>query len=190
MKFDDTMEIKGTAVKSIPEYVKRNHTSKYADWIRSLPQASQLIANGVSSASWYSMNDAAVEPSKKVGELFFNNDLKKGAWELGRFSADIALHGIYKLYVKFSSPGHIISRASRIFSAYYRPSQMETTEQKSNSVKLIMTQFDQPNDLIEYRIGGWIERALEISGCNGIDVKITESLAKGNNKTVFECNWN
>lgn len=183
------MEIKGTAVKSIPEYVKRNFTSEYANWIRALSPASQQIANSVSSAGWYSMTDAAVEPSKKVGELFFNNDLKKGAWELGRFSADIALNGIYKLYVKFSAPGHIISRASRIFSAYYRPSKLETADLKSNSVKLLMTQFDQPSDLIEYRIAGWVERALEISGCKGVDVNITKSLAKGDNQTVFECSW-
>lgn len=184
------MEIKGTAVKSIPEYVKVNYTSEYANWVRALPQASQVIANGVSSATWYSMKDAAVEPSRKVGELFFNNDIKKGAWELGRFSADIALHGVYKLYVKFSSPGHIISRASRIFSAYYRPSKLETAEHKSNSVKLIMSQFDQPSDVIEYRIAGWIERALEISGCKSVNVKITESFTTGGSKTVFECNWN
>lgn len=184
------MEIKGTAVKSIPEYVKRNHTSEYANWIRSLSPASQQIANGISSATWYSMKDAAVEPSTKVGELFFNNDIKKGAWELGRFSADIALHGVYKLYVKFSSPGHIIARASRIFSAYYRPSKMEVTEQKSNSVQLIMTQFDQPSDVIEYRIAGWMERALEISGCKGVQVKIPESLTTGGVKTIFECSWN
>ncbi|MDA3893716.1 MAG: hypothetical protein PF517_18795 [Salinivirgaceae bacterium] len=183
------MEIKGTAVKSIPEYVKQNHTSEYVNWMRALSTESQQIANGVSSATWYSMKDAAIEPSKKVGELFFNNDLKKGAWELGRFSAEIALHGVYKLYVKFSSPGHIISRASRIFSAYYRPSKMETSGQKSNSVKLVMTQFDYPSDVIEYRIAGWIERALEISGCKGIKVEIPESFTKGDTRTVYECSW-
>ncbi len=184
------MEIKGTAVKSIPDFVKQNYTDQYVNWVRALSPESQSIVNNVSSAAWYSVKLAAIEPSEKVGELFFNNDIKKGAWELGRFSADVALHGIYKLYVKFSSPGHIISRATRIFSAYYSPSKMETTDLKSNSVKLIISQFDLPSEVIEYRIGGWVERALEISGCSGVDVKITESFTRGHSKTVYECSWN
>ena len=97
---------------------------------------------------------------------------------------------IYKLYVKFSSPGHIISRASRVFSAYYNPSKMEVAEHRAKSVKLIMTAFDQPSDVIEYRIAGWIERALEISGCSGIVVEIPESFNKSNERTVFDCSWN
>lgn len=184
------MEIKGTAVKSIPEFVKQKYASRYADWVKSLSPESQQIINNVSSATWYSLKDAAIEPTQKVAELFFNNDFKKGALELGRFSADIGLHGVYKLYVKFSSPGHIISRASRIFSAYYSPTKMETDDLKTNSVNLVISQFDLPSEVIEYRIAGWVERALEISGCKGIDVKITESFTKGNTRTVYECKWN
>ncbi len=183
------MEIKGTAVKSIPEYVKQKHPNEYVSWIRSLPEDSSQIMNSVTSVGWYPLKTAAIVPSAKVGEMFFNNDLKKGAWELGRFSADIALHGIYKLYVKFSSPGHIINRASRIFSAYYSPSKMEAADRLTNSVKLIMTQFDMPSDVIEYRIAGWIERALEISGCKGADIEVIESFTRGDAKTVFQCKW-
>lgn len=183
------MEIKGTAVKSIPEFVRQKYATEYAHWMNSLPEASKKIIESVNAANWYPLMAGGVEPTKKVGEMFFNGDYKKGAFELGRFSADISLNGIYKLYVKFASPGHIISRASRIFAAYYMPSKMETAELRPNSVKLIMTEFDQPSEVIEYRIAGWIERALEISGCKGIEVKITESLAKGNKRTVFENSW-
>jgi len=183
------MEIKGTAVKTIPEFVRQKYPNEYAHWINALPEESKNIINTVSAANWYPLMAGGIEPSKKVGDLFFNGDYKKAGWELGRFSADVSLNGIYKLYVKFASPGHIISRASRIFAAYYTPSNMEAAELRSNSVKLIMTAFNQPSEVIEYRIAGWIERALEISGCKGIEVKITESLAKGNKRTVYENSW-
>ena len=183
------MEIKGTAVKSIPEYVKQKHTSEYANWVKALPEKSQQVLSSVTAVGWYPIKDAAIIPSEKVSELFFNNDHKKGGWELGRFSADIALHGVYKLYVKFSSPGHIISRASRIFSAYYSPSKMEATDRLSNSVHLVMTEFDMPSEVIEYRIAGWMERALEISGCKGVEVNIIESFTKRDKRTIFKCSW-
>lgn len=183
------MEIKGTAVKTIPEFVKENYSPRYAEWIKSLPEPCREIALNVKSSAWYPLDQGGIELTQKVGLLFFDGDVKKGAWELGKYSADVALNGIYKLYVKVSSPGHIIARASRVFSAYYKPSKMQVAEHRAKSVKLIMTAFDQPNDLIEYRIAGWIDRALEISGCENVTVDITESFTKGNEQTVFYCTW-
>lgn len=183
------MEIKGTAVKSIIDYVKKNHPNQIADWYNSLNDEAKNIINSVVTSGWYSMKDGAIEPTKKIGTVFFDSDFKKAAIESGRYSAEAALHGVYKLYVKFSSPGHIISRASRILPAYYRPSKMEIADKTSNSVKVLMTDFIEPSDIIEYRIYGWIERALEISGCKGIDVSIVESMTKGDSRTVFLCSW-
>ncbi len=184
------MEIKGTAIKSIIGYVEKNHPAKFPDWFNSLTDESKNAINTVVTSGWYGMNEGAVEPTKKIGALLFNNDFKKAAIESGRYSAEIALHGVYKLYVKISKPGHIIERASRILPAYYRPSHMETSERTTNSVKLIMSDFDEPSDIIEFRIIGWIEKALEISGCREVDVQIIESMSKGSEKTVFLCAWN
>lgn len=183
------MEIKGTAVKTIPEFVLQKYSNEYVKWFNTLSEASQKVIQSVNTANWYPLQTGGIEPTVKVAEYFFGGDIKKGAWELGRYSADVSLHGIYKLYVKMSTPGHIISRASRIFAAYYNPSNMEATELRPTSVKLLMTQFNQPSEVIEFRIAGWIERALEISGCKGIEVKITESLTKGNARTIFENSW-
>lgn len=183
------MEIKGTAVKTIPEFVKENFTSRYVEWIKALSEDSREIATGVKTSTWYPMDLGGVALTQKVGELFYAGNIKQCSWELGRYSADVALNGIYKLYVKVSSPGHIISRASRVFSAYYKPSTMQVAEHRAKSVKLIMTAFDQPNVVIEYRIAGWIERALEISGCKDVVVEIPKSLTKGHEHTTFACNW-
>lgn len=184
------MEIKGTAVKSIPDFVKEKYPSEYANWIKALPPESLKIMTSVRSTDWYPLKDAAIIPSELVGNLFFNNDPNKGAWELGRYSATVALRGVYKLYVKFSSPGHIISRASRIIAAYYSNSVLEVGERRNNSVQIIITKFDMPSAVIEARIGGWMESALEISGCKGVEVEISKSLSKGDLNTIIECSWN
>jgi hypothetical protein len=183
------MEIKGTAVKSIAEYVKSNFTDKYGVWYKALPDQSKEIIDNISSAKWYPLNDAAVVPTRKIGEVFFDFDTKKGAWESGRHSANVALNGVYKLYVKMSSPGHIIARAGRIIAAYYNPSKMEVVERNPKSVKLSLTNFENSSDVIEYRIAGWMQRALEISGCKDVEILIPQSLTRGDNETIFECRW-
>jgi hypothetical protein len=184
------MEIKGTAVKSIPEFVRQKYPDEYVNWVKALTPKSQEIMDSASTSSWYSLKDAAIDPSKKVAEMFFNNDIKKGAWDLGRFSAEVALNGIYKIYVKLSSPAHIVSRGSRVFAAYYTPSKMEVVKLRENMVNVILTDFNPPSDIIEYRIAGWMERALEISGCKAVQIKIEKSLTKGDSSTIFQCSWN
>jgi hypothetical protein len=184
------MEIKGVAAKSISDFVKKKYPDDYTRWINSLPANSRkLINEGIISNKWYPVDDAAVNPTMKIGELIFENDYKKAAWESGRYSADVALTGVYKIYVKLTTPSHIISRATRIFSAYYNPARIETKNYKNDSVEVHMTNFNPPSQLIEHRIGGWIERALELSGCKGVDVKITESLAKGDAKSLYKISW-
>lgn len=183
------MQIKGTAVKSISDYVRKQYPTRYNEWLTSLPLTSyKLLKDGVNVAEWYPMHEAAIIPTSKVGELFFH-DTKKGAWECGRYSADIALTGVYKLYVKFSSPGHIIDRASRVFAAYYQPCELVAANFKPKSVEIIIKKMTQPHAVIEHRIGGWMERALEISGCKGIKIEIPKSLTTGSMETVFSISW-
>jgi len=184
------MEVKGTAVRSIPEFVKKTFPEKYADWLNSLSaEAKKLFIDGVRSNEWYGIKEAAIVPTEAIGRMFFEGDTKKGAWESGRYSAEVSLNGVYKLYVKASSPGHIISRAGRVFSAYYQPSTMATAKHQDKSVTIHITEFFEPSPIIEYRIGGWMEKALEISGCKEVNVEITKSLAKGEQYTEYYITW-
>lgn len=183
------MEIKGTAVKSILDFVQKKYPDRVPDWFNALSEPAKNTISSVVTSGWYPIQDGAIEPTKKIGTLFYNNDSKMAAIECGRYSAEVALHGVYKLYVKFSSPGHIIERASRILPAYYRPATMEVIDRTQKSVKLIMSDIEEPSDIIEYRILGWIEKALEISGCKDIHVSIPDSMTKGNTETVFLCAW-
>lgn len=183
------MEVKGTAIKSISEYVKKNYKDRYYDWLNTLPEESKkIMKDGIYATDWYPLEVAAVIPTKMVGEMFFN-DAKKGAWESGRYSAELGLTGVYKLYVRMSKPGHIIARAGKIFSTYYRPSTIIIENETANTVDLTITEFETPNEVIDYRIAGWMEKALELSGCEDVVVNITESLAKGGAKTTFNMSW-
>ena len=183
------MEIKGTAVKSINDFVKEKYPKEYSKWIKSLPPESFNIMLNVRSNDWYPLKEAAITPSKSVGEMFYDNNIEKGGRELGRYSAEKALRGIYKVYVKFSSANHIISRAQRIISAYYSPSTLEIVNNLDKSVQVVITQFEGSNSVIENRLAGWYESALEISGCKGVQVNILTSIANGDKTTTFECKW-
>jgi hypothetical protein len=183
------MEIKGSAVKSIPDYIRKYYPDKFTAWMEALPEASrQIFAGGVMPSNWYSLRDAAIIPTEALGNVVFD-DAMKGAWQCGRYSAETALTGIYKFFIKAASPFFIVDRATRIFTTYYQPSQMTVVEKGDEYVKLHITQFEEPDSLIEGRIAGWIERAMEIHGVGHVAVTIGKSLAKGDPVTEILVRW-
>ena len=185
------MDIKGTAVIAIRDYVKINHPDKFNEWLGSLSEEARYIYTGAIDASkWYPIRKAGVEPTRKAIELFFKGNYEKGAWEAGKFSAQKALSGIYKIFVKASSPGYIIQRASRIFAAYYQPCQMNVLDKTDTSVLLEISNMTESDIVIEYRIGGWIEKALEISGAKEVKINFPRSIAKGDTVTQLDIRWN
>jgi len=183
------MEIKGSAVKSIPDFIKKNHQEKYSEWLSSLPEESRIIFQDVVLPSnWYSLKDACIIPTEKLGEVIYNDTLK-GAWNCGRYSAEIALTGMYKLFIKAASPFYIISKASKIFSTYYQPSNMEVTEKGDDWVILQISRFDEMHPVIENRIAGWIEKAMQIHGVSSVTVNFSKSMTRGDAITEIRVTW-
>ena len=185
------MEIKGTAVKSINEFVKSKFSAKHDEWINSLREESRAIfSSAIYATNWYPVEIGAVHPTQQIATMFYHNDRRKAAWESGKYSADTALSGgIYKFFVKASSPNFIISRANRVFTTYYRPCEMNVVETSSHRVVVHIESREKMDELVELRIAGWMERALEISGCKDLNVDIPKSFSKGDGLTRFDMQW-
>ncbi|MGD2034305.1 MAG: hypothetical protein PVF73_04560 [Bacteroidales bacterium] len=184
------MEIKGTAVVAIRDYVKLNHKEEYDKWIDSMPgESSNLFKGAIDSSKWYPLKEGGIIPTKKAVDLLFEGNYEKGPWIMGRFSAEKALTGIYKIFVKASSPGYIVQRASRIFATYYQPCKMEAKKSTDNSTLLEISDMTESDPVIENRIGGWIEKALEISGAGKVTFDIPKSITRGDDVTQFDIHW-
>jgi len=185
------MKIKGLTIKTTPVYVKKNFPARYQEWLNALPAESKTImTNHIVANEWYPMKEALTIPLRVAANLFFPGDWKKGVWEMGRFDAEDALTGIYKLYVKLGTPSHLISRASRIMAAYYDDAEINIVPVDKNKIILHIVRFDEPDEAIEFNMAGWIQRALEISGCRQVDIELTQSLAKGDKVSEFIISWN
>lgn len=76
-----------------------------------------------------------------------------------------------------------------MFTTFCRPSKIEVIEPSGKSVTLRITEFGAPHVTIEKRIGGWIEKALEITRCKDIEVKIPKSMAKGDPVIEYKMSW-
>lgn len=182
------MEVKGVALIPTREYVRTKFGARYDEWVASLSPATRNIVTGAISSSWYPMDIGMIEPTQKICDLFHGGK-DEGAWDVGRFSADHALKGIYKVFVRLGSPNFIVEKGSGIFSRYYRPSELKVVENDRGGCVLHIVRFEEPSSLVDHRIGGWMERAIEISGKTVTKARITRSLSRGDAVTEYVMEW-
>jgi len=184
------MQVKGTAVRSIPEYIQKHFPAKYEAWLEALPEESRTIYNGfIQSAAWYPLRAGIHTPTEILGKVMFEGDLRKAAWECGRYTAATTLTGIYKFFVMAAPPSLVVKRAGRIMSTFYQPSEIIVANEGDKWALLHITRFDEITEVVENRIGGWIEKALEIQKIHQAKVTIEQSMSRGDSVTAILIKW-
>lgn len=171
------MKVKGTAVKTLSAYIKTKYPDNYYDWLELLSdEARTIVSNPILATHWYDLETAILEPTQHAAKLFFDNDFIKASYQLGKYSSAVALKGIYKIFIKVSSPNFIISRAVNMMDTYYKPGKIEVEKFPEKKVKLIFSEFTKGSEMVFYRIAGWAVNTFEAINCKNVksDVKINE----------------
>ena len=91
-------------------------------------------------------------------------------WRLGRQSCDDTLTSVYRLMSRLARPEFVLRRAVRVWSDFYDRGDFEVLETLPESGAVRVTGAGFPHPALCGRIGGWIERAIELSG--GLEVKV------------------
>jgi hypothetical protein len=184
------MQVKGTAVLTIPLFIKERFGEQgFQRWLESLsPPVHKTFSSNILAPVWYPLEEGLIEPTVKLCELFYQGRMD-GALEQGRFSAEHGLKGVYKLFVKLASPDALVAKASTIMPTYYEPCAMEVVDKGQKTATVRITRFATPHTVVEHRIKGWMERALEISGAKMVKIEIKASMTNGSPYTDFVVSW-
>lgn len=184
------MQVKGTSIKTTRDFVKTKFKGQYDKWLNTLSQESQkLYKNSVDITQWYDLKTAYTDPLNKIVELFYNKDYEKGGAEIGKYSAEVGLKGVYKVFLMVATPQFLMKRASRAMETFYQPSEIEVTDKAPNEKIVTIKKFDGLTLALEYRIAGWIEKALEMCKCKAIQYEFTSNISKGQNNTTIIFKW-
>ncbi|GAB4236621.1 MAG: hypothetical protein Tsb0034_11330 [Ekhidna sp.] len=183
------MEVRGSIISNIKAYVEKVHKREFDKWLNALSTESQELMDRPTSSKWYPIEEGILEPTQKMCELFYNGDAKEGSWLSGRFSAEVGLTGIYKVFVLISSPAFLMKRASRILATFYSPTEVEVVNSTDKSMVVHFTKLPTKSEYLEYRIAGWMEKALEICGCKDLSITTPKSIARGDNYFEVNISW-
>jgi hypothetical protein len=184
------MQVKGTAIKTTRDFIKTQFPDQYDQWLDSLTADSKKIfTSTLDATAWYPFKEGYSIPVEKIIEICYNRDLKTGADQLGSYSAETALKGFYKVFLLIASPHFLLQRASKIFTTFYEPSQVEAEITGPCGAILRIIRFEEIDEAVEYRIAGWIRKALELANCREPAYEIKKSLARGDASTEIVFTW-
>lgn len=166
------IEIKGTGLISTRTYVQERHPERYKEWHNSLPDEIRSFYKGfIDSSEWYSIERFYLIPLKNIAELFYGGNEKKAAIEVGRFSADFALNGVYKAFLINANPESLVNSAERVFMMYHRPVDIEIEKIANNKIRITATRLYHKGEIIDYGMIGWCSQALELANCKNVRFK-------------------
>lgn len=184
------MQVKGTALRTTRDFVKSRFPELFDKWLNSLSSESKKIyGSTLDATAWYPYKEAYALPVEKIMELCYRGDRRTGGDELGSWSAEVSLKGFYKVFLLIASPQFLLQRASKIFTTFYEPSEIEASITGSNDAILKIIKFDNIDESIEYRIAGWTRKALELANCNAPRYEIRKFLSKGDAATEIYFHW-
>jgi hypothetical protein len=184
------MKVKGTAVSSIPAFIKKEFPNRYEEWVALLPPESEKYFKGILiTGAWYPLNETLTVPLKITSKLFYAGNNEKTARDMGKFSANEALSGVYRFFIKLGTPKFLIERAGSLMRTYFDPSGFNLIQESPKQLKFIITEFPESDEIIEWNIAGWIEQALTISGCQNTSAKVVRSISRGAKETEIDIKW-
>ncbi len=160
----EEIKIKGPSVKYIIQYIDYNFPERKNEWFDELPEKSKEIFNDIIlSSKWYNINDSHINGIKTLAQVFFNGDVSKAAYEMGKFGGKKALSGIYKIFVKIPSLDYVVKKVSTIASTYYSKNvNIYVKKQTDKLLSLKIYGFYKGQELMMPNIAGWIDNLMSI----------------------------
>jgi hypothetical protein len=184
------MLVKGISVKNTRDFVKTRFPNRYDEWLKSLPFESQRIySTQINISNWYEIKAAYYDPMSRVADLLYAHNEVIAGDEMGRFSAEIALKGIYKVFLMVATPQYLMKKATMIMGTYYQPCEFDISESAAKHVILKISKFEGITRTLEYRFGGWCAKALELCNQKNISYRITTHLSAGQPSTTIAFRW-
>jgi len=154
-----------------------------------LPPADQtLLRKMLVPVAWYPL-ELNLRLDTAIAEVLSPEDEPRAFVDMGRASADEALHGAQHGFVRPGDPHFLLSQAARIYRYYYAVG--SRTYERTGERSAVLRTFGAENvtEADCYTIVGWHQRAIEL--CGGVDVRVSHPLcrAHGAPHCEYHCAW-
>jgi hypothetical protein len=154
------------------------------------PEFVTAAERGLMVSHWYLLSDYT-QLSGAIDKVMGRGDLKL-VWELGRFSAEYAAQGIYKMFYKFGSPEWVIKMVASVWKQYYdvgRAGADFETIPTGKQIRFYIEAFPEGSPELWHSIGGWSQKSIEMSGGREVEANIAKTCKRPTSSCEIEIRW-
>jgi hypothetical protein len=186
-------KVKGSTIRPRLDYVQQKGGDLAKVLERVNPDFAQEVKKGILLNVWYDLN-GYLEFCRSIDQVLGKNDLAM-VWEMGRFSAEYAFKGIYKMFYKIGAPEWIMKMGLSVWKQYYDTGQARVVSEKAprgKQARVCIEGFEFTGSLSPvfwHAVGGWIERSLELSGGKNSRVSQVEKHLFPKSSHEFLAQW-
>ena len=185
---DESVTVKGSPVRSLQKFIDAELAPEQKEAVfRSLPPEfasrfrSPILAT--ETVPLHMLNRFTEEAARAAGQ-----PVEQFARRAGRAGAEDAIKGVYRFFAMVMTPSALIEKASKMWSGFYHRGTMEIAEQTDRSVTVRVTNFPAETAGCA-RIGGWAERAIEMTGAKNVRAQHGSCMVKGGKSCDWKIVW-
>ncbi|MCA9680654.1 MAG: hypothetical protein KC457_00545 [Myxococcales bacterium] len=159
------MQISGHVVRSRYMFVRKFGEEALQKVLAAMPADSRkIVSDGPLETVWYPYQ-TLIDLSVAADEILGRGDLKL-CEDMGAFSCQQNLTGIYRVFFRFGNLNFLLDRAAKAFHSQYDFGSMRVIRDPENKyrVTLELTGVARPHRSMYLAIKGWAIKAAELSG--------------------------
>jgi hypothetical protein len=182
------VEVKGSAITARVRWIRENHGEGAWRQLRgSLSEAHRDLLEGkVLPHAWVPFS-LFVELNERADEAFGEGDLAL-CRVMGRYSADVNLPTLYRIFYRLGSPSFILKKAARLWDVHYSSGRL-VVEETADGAHLSIEGFEDPHRAHCLSVMGWAERSVELSGGRLVSVREISCRAVDAQTCEMEATW-
>ncbi len=178
-------EVKGSVIAATVDFARARFGDEGCNqWLAALPSDSQEIVRTPLASSWYDLTCGLIAPTRVLCDLFMNGRAS-ATREIGRYSADKTLTGIYRVLLKLGSPSFTCKKAPIAMMTLYRPGKATVVALGEGTCTVRVHNLGDTGGFVEERMVGFVARALELAGGKAVDVSWRPSDDEANARDVL-----
>ncbi|MCP3144689.1 TIGR02265 family protein [Pyxidicoccus xibeiensis] len=159
------------------------------DVLRRLPPEDQAVLRKmILPIAWYPL-ELNLRLDTAIAEVMSPEDKRRAFVDMGRASAEEALHGAQHVFVRPGDPQFLLSQAPQIYRFYYAVG--SRTYERAGERAAVLRTFGAENvtETDCLTIIGWHERAVELSGGRAVNISHPQCRARGAPHCEYHVAW-
>ena len=146
-----------------------------------------ILSQPVLTSGWYPFR-VQVALYEAIDRVLGDGDLSL-CWEIGRFTCELEMTTIHKMFLKLASLELWVKSASLMWGRYYSVGGLEVEGVGEEAGTIRVVDFDPLSKAFCYDFGGWLHRTLELNKRREVSVEHSECVLDGATACRYVGNW-